>query len=105
VAALALLAAPSAAQEVGGALRAGVYVDGDHTTVLRCALSAHELVDVISSASIDVRTSLEGRWPLRDLALQRRRRGPPRGPDQSPQFELDAKAGAAGSAGAGCGCH
>ncbi len=58
----------AAAQEVTGALRSGVYTDDDSTTVWRELLNADvawsawhlflkESVDVISSASIDVRMS------------------------------------------------
>ena len=67
-AALVLATSSSAAQEVTGGVRAGVYEDDDRTEVVRMLatiqaaltrwrLSARESVDTVSSASIDVRTS------------------------------------------------
>jgi hypothetical protein len=65
---LVLAAAPAVAQELDAAGRAGVYVDSDHTQVVRSlaaadarfghfGLAVREQVDLISSASIDVRSS------------------------------------------------
>ena len=61
-------ALPALAQDVTAAARAGIYADSDKTEVIRTlasaeasgkrfTLSATEAVDVITSASIDVRTS------------------------------------------------
>lgn len=66
--ALLLLSRTALAQDVTAAVRAGVYADSDKTEVVRTlasaeaagkrfTLSATEAVDIISSASIDVRTS------------------------------------------------
>ena len=60
--------ATTRAQEVTGALREGIYSDTDHTQVIRSLaagdaawsgfhLSAKESVDIVSSASLDVRSS------------------------------------------------
>jgi hypothetical protein len=72
--------AQTRAQDLTASLRAGVYSDSDYTTVLRSLIAAgahiskwhidaREVIDVVSSASIDVRSASGGSAAMKPLRV------------------------------------